>query len=324
MSRHRIDLSTEFKGDEEEPEKQIEYPRIAPVPEKNPEMITVEREPYYPDPKLVEDVNLAIALGRPLLLQGDPGCGKTRLAHAVAYALGLPLEECYIKSTSRAQDLLYTYDAVNRLYDAQLGADSPKDKAGNPLSRDIRNYIQIGPLGRAIIRAKHGRRSVVLIDEIDKADIDFPNDLLLELDRMEFQVTEAPDMQYRVPPDKPELRPIIFVTHNEEKALPTAFLRRCVFHYIELPEDEDYFQRILKIHDNTNEKLNQKAISVLLRLRGIDLSKKPGLSELLDWVGYLDAVKMPEDELGKLPFVGVLLKQEIDQQRAKKELASGG
>lgn len=321
MSRHLIDLSTEYKGDEELPEKrEIENPKIAPVPERNPEMVTVDREPYHPDPKLVEDVNLAIALGRPLLLQGDPGCGKTRLAHAVAYALELPLEECYIKSTSRAQDLLYSYDAVNRLYDAQLGADSQ----GNPLSRDIRNYIKIGPLGRAIIRAKHGRRSVVLIDEIDKADIDFPNDLLLELDRMEFQVTEATDMHYIVPPDKPALRPVIFVTHNEEKALPTAFLRRCVFHYIELPEDEAYYQRILKIHGNNNESLNHKAIEVLLRLRGIDLSKKPGLSELLDWVGYLDAVKAPEDELDKLPYIGVLLKQQMDRQRAQKEFTSDG
>ena len=255
---------------------------------------------------MVEAVNLAIALGRPLLLQGEPGCGKTRLAYAVAYALGLPLEVSYIKSTSRAQDLLYTYDAVNRLYDAQLGADR---------SREIKNYIRLGPLGRAIARAQYGRRSVVLIDEIDKADLDFPNDLLWELDRLEFRVTEAPEIYYSVG-DKPALRPIVFVTHNEEKALPTAFLRRCIFHYVEFPQTEELLQQVLATHEISNQELSDKAIEVLLELRQLDLSKRPGLSELLDWVGYLKAVKTPVKELEKLPYLGALLKQESDRQRA--------
>jgi MoxR-like ATPase len=319
MPRARLDISTTFDGKTDLPDTRlIEDPQIDPVPEENPLQKTVHREPYLPDSKLIEVVRLAIALGRPLLLQGEPGCGKTRLAHAVAYELGLPLEECYIKSTSRAQDLLYTYDAVNRLYDAQLGADGPKDKDGQPLSRDVRNYIHLGPLGRAIVRAQYGRRSVVLIDEIDKADLDFPNDLLLELDRLEFRVEEVPGMRFAVPDDRPDLRPIVFVTHNEEKALPTAFLRRCIFHYIDFPEDEAHLQQILTLHQVTNKTLAQKAIDVLLRLRKLDLSKNPGLSELIDWVWYLQAVKV-SDEM-ELPYLGVLLKQRADQQRAMREL----
>lgn len=263
-----------------------------------------------PDPKLKEAVDLAIALGRPLLLQGEPGCGKTRLAYAVAYALGLPLETSYIKSTSRAQDLLYTYDAVNRLYDAQIGAEQ---------SKDVQHYIRLGPLGRAIARAQHGRRSVVLIDEIDKADLDFPNDLLWELDRLEFRVTEAPEMHYVVG-DDPALRPIVFVTHNEEKALPAAFLRRCIFHYIEFPDTEERLQQVLTTQQIQNIELSRKAIEVILELRQLDLSKKPGLSELLDWVGYLEAVQTPIEQLASLPSIGALLKQEGDRQRAIEAL----
>ncbi|MBD3308976.1 AAA domain-containing protein, partial [candidate division KSB3 bacterium] len=307
MSRHRIDTKTKpYAYDENLPESRcIEDPQVEPVPETDPKTKTVDREPYLPGDRIIEAVNLAIALGRPLLLQGDPGCGKTRLAYAAAYTLeeGLPLEECYIKSTSRAQDLLYTYDAVNRLYDSQLGAEGPKDEEGNPKSQSVENYIHLGPLGRAIVRAQHGRRSVVLIDEIDKADIDFPNDLLLEFDRLEFQVAEAPSMKYTVPADRPELRPIVFVTHNEEKALPTAFLRRCIFHYVEFPSDEEHLRRILSLHDVTDEDLSRKAIEVLLRLRQMDLSKNPGLSELIDWVSYMQAVKTPVKEVGKLPYI---------------------
>ncbi|MEA5452534.1 MoxR family ATPase [Leptolyngbya sp. CCNP1308] len=278
----------------------------------NPPIKALSKEFYLADPNLKEAVDLAIALGRPLLLQGEPGCGKTCLAYAVAYALGLPLEESYIKSTSRAQDLLYTYDAVNRLYDAQLG------EAGRD-SRDIKKYIRLGPLGRAIARAQYGRRSVVLIDEIDKADIDFPNDLLWELDRLEFRVTEAPEIHYAVGSD-PALRPIVFVTHNEEKALPTAFLRRCIFHYIHFPDSETRLQQILATQQIKNEKLSHKAIEVILKLRGLDLSKRPGLSELLDWVGYLEAVNTPADKLDKLPQLGALLKQESDRKRAIESL----
>ncbi|UBF28529.1 MoxR family ATPase [Kovacikia minuta CCNUW1] len=314
MSKRAIDTSTWFSQvayDQLPAMREIEDPDIDPVPETNPSTKTVLKELYLPDDKLKEAVDLAIALGRPLLLQGEPGCGKTRLAYAVAYALGLPLETSYIKSTSRAQDLLYTYDAVNRLYDAQIGAEQ---------SKDVKQYIRLGPLGRAIARAQYGRRSVVLIDEIDKADLDFPNDLLWELDRLEFRVTETSEMHYTVG-DHPALRPIVFVTHNEEKALPAAFLRRCIFHYVEFPDSEERLQQVLATQQVKNADLSRKAIEVILELRQLDLSKKPGLSELLDWVGYLEAVKKPIEELDLLPSIGALLKQEGDRQRAIEALA---
>lgn len=326
MSRHLVDLTAEYEGRQDlDPERWIENPQIEPVPEENPGQISVQREPYLPDPKLKENVNLAIALGRPLLLQGDPGCGKTRLAYAVAYELGLPLEECYIKSTSRAQDLLYSYDAVNRLYDAQLGSDCPKDAQGRPKSSDPRNYIRLGPLGRAIARAQSGRRSVVLIDEIDKADLDFPNDLLYELDRLEFRVNEAPDMHYQVSADQPRLRPIVFVTHNEEKALPTPFLRRCIYHWLEMPDKQEDLLKILAAHQLNDQALNERAVQVYRRVRELELEKPPGLSELIDWVGYLDAAKeaeRPQEPLEKVPYRGVLVKLRPDQNRVSKGMNS--
>jgi len=238
----------------------------------------------------------------------------------VAYALGLPLEECYIKSTSRAQDLLYTYDAVKRLYDAQLGTQASQKREK---TLDIHNYIHLGPLGRAIARAHlHERRSVVLIDEVDKADLDFPNDLLLELDRLEFRIAEVRDMHYAVG-DRPELRPIVIVTHNEEKPLPDAFLRRCIFHYLSFPQKEEQLNRILALHDVTDKELNEKAIAILLELRSSDLNltKKPGLSELLDWVGYLEArnVSVAALDNKELPYPGALLKQQSDLQRAREK-----
>ena len=312
MSKSNIDISTRFDGESYvalSESRQIEYLEIENIPKEQPptNKKSIYKEPYLPDRKLVEAVNLALALGRPLLLQGEPGCGKTRLAYAVAYALGLPLEESYIKSTSRAQDLLYTYDAVNRLYDAQLK---------NLRSQSISNYIRLGALGRAIARAYFGGRSVVLIDEIDKADLDFPNDLLWELDRLEFRVNEAPEISYQVQENRPQLRPIVLITHNEEKALPTAFLRRCIFHYIEFPEKEADLLKVLATHQISNQNLSQTAIEVLVELRKLDLSKKPGLSELLDWVGYLEAVETPYEKLDELPYLGALLKQEIDRKRA--------
>jgi MoxR-like ATPase len=353
-SRHYIDTSVTLTVDNfhDLPEtRKIENPDLDPVPaELLPEdqvLEEVEYEPYEPTSELVEAVNVAIALGRPLLLQGDPGCGKTRLAYAVAYVLGMPLEVCPIKSTSRAQDLLYTYDAVRRLYDAQIpgggqgstdnnhriaeqleeGAEPissrmnttqiPRDSndRSEQQSLDIHQYIRLGPLGRAIARAQYGRRSVVLIDEIDKADIDFPNDLLWELDRLEFKVTEAPDMFYAV--RDPALRPIVFVTHNEEKALPQAFLRRCIFYHLKFPEDEIFLKNILKRHQVYDEKIGKRAIEILLRLRTLDLDKKPGLSELLDWVGYLTVAKTSHEEMERLAYIWALLKSHDDQERAK-------
>ncbi|AFZ15531.1 ATPase associated with various cellular activities AAA_5 (plasmid) [Crinalium epipsammum PCC 9333] len=322
MSRRYVDTSSSYSlldYQELEESREIEYIEVDTVVANKRKKKLIYKEPYLPDNKLVEAVNLAIALGRPLLLQGEPGCGKTRLAYAVAYALGLPLEESYIKSTSRAQDLLYIYDAVNRLYDAQLGINTARTEDNKSRSQKIQNYIRLGSLGRAIARAQNGQRSVVLIDEIDKADLDFPNDLLWELDRLEFKVTEDPEIHYRV--DKPELRPIVFVTHNEEKALPTAFLRRCIFHYVEFPQTENLLQQLLATHEIADQNLSNKAIKVLLELRKLDLSKRPGLSELLDWVSYLEAVRAPIEELNKLPHLGALLKQDSDHKRAVEAFA---
>jgi MoxR-like ATPase len=305
MSKRQIDISTEFSKidyDREPPEKEIEDPNV----KEGNTLKKIPKEPYLFEPQLKQAIDLAIALGRPLLLQGEPGCGKTSLAYAVAYALGLPLEISYIKSTSRAKDLLYTYDVVNRLYDAQIAEAK---------SQNIAEYIQFAPLGRAIARAQAGRRSVVLIDEIDKADLDFPNDLLWELDRLEFQIDEIPGHTYTV--DDPKLRPIAIVTHNEEKALPAAFLRRCIFHYIEFPKDKERLQEVLKVQEFKNVELSKKAIEIILRLRDIELTKKPGLSELVDWVGYLEAVNMPIEQLDDLPHIGALLKLEIDIRRVK-------
>jgi len=316
MIGKKVDVTTIFNGLIKLPEyKEIEVAENEEL--ATPLTKSVPREPYMIDNKLKDAVNLAIALGRPLLVQGDPGCGKTRLAYAISFELGLPLEVAYLKSTSRAQDLLYTYDAVRRLYDAQLGADGPSDNNGEPLARYARNYIKLGPLGRAIARSSLGRRSVVLIDEIDKADLDFPNDLLWELDRLEFQVEEAKDMHYSAH-DDPSLRPIIIVTHNEEKALPNAFLRRCIFHYIEFPDSEGTIFEVLSLHEIEDSALKQKATEVLQNLRQLDLRKKPGLSELLDWVRFLDASKVPIDELEHIPFAGALLKQPEDLVKGTK------
>jgi MoxR-like ATPase len=321
--RRQVDVSNRYRFDPEasQPdERRIEQTTLDPVPDDvtDREKKTVAREPYIAGPRLADAVNVAIALGRPLLVQGDPGAGKTQLAHAVAYALGLPLEEMYVKSTTRAQDLLYTYDAVRRLYDAQL-----KPEAGGDSPAEVERYVRLEPLGRAIVRAEKGRRSVVLIDEIDKADIDFPNDLLREVDQLAFDITEL-RKRHTVPSDRPDLRPIIIVTNNEEKVLPDAFLRRCVFYYIETPTDPAALDAILSAHEIPDEQLRATAIDVLTRLRRLKLIKRPGVSELLDWAGYLHAVKTPPPEvatqaLGDLPNLGTLLKVQADLERVETE-----
>jgi len=276
----------------------------------------VEQEPYLFTDDLTEVVRLALALGRPLLLQGDPGSGKTRLAYAVAYRLGLPIEECYVKSTTRARDLLYSYDALTRLYDSEVGVaeDSPRRPD------DIGSYIEYGPFGRAIARAALGRRSVVLIDEVDKADIDFPNDLLREIDRLEFEVTETGE-RIRVPADRPDLRPIIFVTHNEEKPLPPAFLRRCIYWEMAFPTDTRLLEKVLRAHGVDDVPLAKGAVDALLRIRSKELTRKPGLAELLDWARILDRDGIGPDQLAEAPALPALVKQPLDQEKARLALA---
>ena len=316
-NNRKLDLSLiDKKWYENLPEEQVIEPANLPqdkITEDDFEPITVKKEPYLPGDEIIKVVNLSITLGRPLLLQGEPGCGKTRLAYFIAYALGLPLEVSYIKSTSRAKDLLYTYDAVARLYDAQI-----KRKASNE-QLNKRKYIELGPLGRAILRAQAGRRSVVLIDEIDKADIDFPNDLLWELDQLEFTISELGE-EYKAG-DDPNVRPIVIITDNEEKALPVAFLRRCIFHYMEFPKSIERLQEIISLHYQVTSPLTAKAINVIENLRHLDLKKKPGLSELIDWVGFAHASNLSEKDLENLEYIGAILKHKQDQVSAKKGLS---
>jgi MoxR-like ATPase len=315
---HDIDLSLSYaEAIKDLPsQREIEDVHVDVVTKDDWPRRMVQREVYLPSAELARVTDLALALGRPLLLQGEPGCGKTRLAHSVAYALGMPLEVSYIKSTSRAQDLLFTYDAVRRLYDSQLGAEGPNDKGGQPLARFAHNYINLGPLGRAIARAEYGRHSAVLIDEIDKADLDFPNDLLWELDRMEFSVPEAPGMGHSAT----ALRPFVVITHNEEKPLPPAFLRRCVYYYVEFPKTRGELERILSLH-GVKPALLKKSVELIDKLRQKDLNKKPGLTELIDWVRYEEARETTPEQLAKLPDIEAVLKDRSDLERVRKDLA---
>ena len=247
-------------------------------------------------------VNAAIALQRPLLIKGEPGTGKTLLAEQVAESLGMPLLSWHIKSTTKAQQGLYEYDAVSRLRDSQLGAEGVEDVA---------NYIKKGKLWEAFAADD---QVVLLIDEIDKADIEFPNDLLLELDRMEFFVYET---QERV---QAKHRPVVIITSNNEKELPDAFLRRCFFHYIQFP-DPDTMKEIIAVHfPDIHKKLVQEALQIFYEIREVPgLKKKPSTSELLDWLKLLMAEDMTAETLrerdpNKLipPLHGALLKNEQD------------
>ena len=264
--------------------------------------------PYLPNPELVEAVNLAIYLERPLLLKGEPGCGKTQLASAVAYELGLKLEAWYVKSTSRGRDGLYNYDAVGRLRDAQLAASGRLTAEQIQRIDDPTTYVRWGPLGRAF---QQENRTVVLIDEIDKADIDFPNDLLLELDERRFIVEETGQEI------EAKAAPIVLITSNDEKDLPDAFLRRCLFHYVEFPSRERLIQIMNALFPKASEVLINQAVERFWELREEmkknqgGASKKISTSELIDWFKALR--RYPEDEAlaklnGKLPYPGVLLK----------------
>jgi MoxR-like ATPase len=247
-------------------------------------------------------VNAAITLERPLLIKGEPGTGKTVLAFEVAKALNVPIIQWHIKSTTKAQQGLYEYDAVSRLRDSQLGDERVKD---------IRNYIAKGKLWEAFT---NDQRPVLLIDEIDKADIEFPNDLLLELDRMEFYVYETGETV------KAKQRPIVMITSNNEKELPDAFLRRCFFHYIKFP-DRDTMGQIIDVHyPDIMDKLVGEALNIFYQIRDVPgLKKKPSTSELLDWLKLLMADHITPETLrerdpSKLipPLHGALLKNEQD------------
>ncbi|WP_296653370.1 MoxR family ATPase [Paraburkholderia sp.] len=247
-------------------------------------------------------VNAAITLKRPLLIKGEPGTGKTMLAEEVAAALEMPLMQWHIKSTTKAQQGLYEYDAVSRLRDSQLGDERVKD---------IGNYIVKGVLWQAF---ESDEQSVLLIDEIDKADIEFPNDLLRELDRMEFYVYETRELI------KAKQRPLVIITSNNEKELPDAFLRRCFFHYISFP-DAATMQRIVEVHyPGIRKQLLNAALESFFELRNVaGLKKKPSTSELLDWLKLLLAQEIPPEALRAAdgqksmpPLAGALLKNEQD------------
>ena len=260
---------------------------------------------YVATPDLMLAVNAAITLQRPLLVKGEPGTGKTKLAETVAEALGLPLLQWHIKSTTKAQQGLYEYDAVSRLRDSQLGGEH-----GSRV-HDIANYIVKGVLWQAFSAETP---TVLLIDEVDKADIEFPNDLLRELDRMEFYVYETRELV------RAKHRPIVFITSNNEKELPDAFLRRCFFHYIKFP-DRETMQSIIDVHfPGIKKALIREALEVFFELREIPgLKKKPSTSELLDWLKLLMAEDIPPEALRAKdqktaipPLHGALLKNEQD------------
>jgi MoxR-like ATPase len=257
---------------------------------------------YVATDDLMMAVNAAITLERPLLIKGEPGTGKTMLALEVAKALGRPLYEWHVKSTTKAQHGLYEYDAVSRLRDSQLG---------DPKVKDIGNYIVRGMLWNSFESAE---QSVLLIDEVDKADIEFPNDLLRELDRMEFYVYETQQLI------KAKNRPLVIITSNNEKELPDAFLRRCFFHYIRFP-DKDTMEKIVRVHfPELKKTLLREALASFFEIREVPgLKKKPSTSELLDWLKLLMAEDIPPEALVSQdshriipPLHGALLKNEQD------------
>jgi len=275
------------------------------------------RFPYLADPDLTRTVNIAIHLGRPLLVKGPPGCGKTTVAEAISHELGLPLHAWYIKSTTRAIDGLYTVDVVRRLQDAQRG---------DPRAQQITPYLKLGELGKALQRTGE---SVVLLDEIDKADIDFPNDLLRELDQKQFTIEEIDDDALSDEEKQKgwrrtwggDSRPIVIITSNDEKELPDAFLRRCVFHWIDFPDIEPLIE-IVRLNTpglDIPERLIRNAAHQLDKFREIEgVRKKPATSELIDWVRVMYAWgAKPEDlaekvRLTNLPYWKVLFKHQQD------------
>jgi MoxR-like ATPase len=263
---------------------------------------------YIASSDLARIVNVAVLLGRPLLIKGEPGTGKTLLASSIARGLGMELIPWHVKSTTKARDGLYVYDTVQRLYDSRF---QDKDVS------DIKQYIHLGPLGRAFAAPS---RVVLLIDEIDKADVEFPNDLLHELDAMTFDIPETGETI------RAAQRPVVIITSNSEKELPDAFLRRSVFHYIEFP-GEDLMAKIVQVHfPNLGAQMLQSSMSAFYRLRGVEgLRKKPSTSELIDWIGALMASGISPASLDEeIPMLGVLLKREQDVGVAIRRLAASG
>lgn len=251
---------------------------------------------YVVTNELMHAVNVSIVLQKPLLIKGEPGTGKTMLAQSISDSLNKKLIIWNIKSTTKAQDGLYVYDTVQRLYDSQFGE-------GNVA--DIKKYIKLGKLGEAFTSEE---QVVLLIDEIDKADLEFPNDLLWELDKMEFYINETKETI------KTKHRPIVIITSNAEKELPDAFLRRCIFHYIEFPNPEK-MEEIVRVHyNNVEEKLLAQAMEAFYWIRELkEIQKKPSTSELLDWLQALMLSGIPIDKIKEeIPYAGVLLKKNQD------------
>ena len=251
---------------------------------------------YVASNDLMSTVNIAMELQKPLLIKGEPGTGKTMLAQAVSEALGKKLIIWNIKSTTKAQDGLYVYDVVQRLYDSQFGNEGVDD---------IGKYIKLGKLGEAFTADE---QVVLLIDEIDKADLEFPNDLLWELDQMEFYIPETKETV------KAKQRPIVIITSNAEKELPDAFLRRCVFHYIDFP-DQEQMEEIIGVHfTDLDTNLIRQSLMTFYWLRQLDgIEKKPSTSELVDWIRALVAGGIDPDRIAQdMPFLGVLLKKDKD------------
>lgn len=251
---------------------------------------------YISSAPLEQAVNAAIALERPLLVKGEPGTGKTMLAESIAESLGLALIRWQVKSTTRAADGLYVYDTVQRLHDSRFGDADVSD---------IRRYIKLGPLGRAFSSEE---QVVLLIDEVDKADVEFPNDLLHELDAMRFDIVETGEEV------RARRRPVVIITSNNEKELPDAFLRRCVFHFIAFP-DAELMARIVRVHHPTIEQeLLEQCLAAFYELREIPgMRKRPSTSELIDWIAALRRAGVDTSFVGlRLPFLGTLVKNERD------------
>ena len=259
---------------------------------------------YVASEELMRSVNIAIALQKPLLIKGEPGTGKTMLAEAISQALGKKLIIWNIKSTTKAQDGLYVYDVVQRLYDSLFGNEGVDD---------IGKYVKLGKLGEAF----HSDEQVILlIDEIDKADLEFPNDLLWELDKMEFYIPETKETV------KAKQRPIVIITSNAEKELPDAFLRRCIFHYIEVP-DAEQMEEIIRVHfDHVEENVLKQVLATFYWIRGLyNIQKKPSTSEVIDWIRALELGGVPASKIKEaVPFAGVLLKKNEDIDTMRKFL----